>query len=73
VKPLSIAGLLFIIAGIAGLVLGRFSYTTTEKVLEVGPLVATAEEEHAINIPDVAAFAAIAAGVALVFVGRRRA
>lgn len=73
VKPLSIVGLLLIIAGIAGLVLGRFSYTTTEKVLEVGPLVATAEEEHAINIPDVAAFAAIAAGVALVVVGRRRA
>jgi hypothetical protein len=73
VKPLSIAGLLLIIAGIAGLILGRFSYTTTEKVLEVGPLVATAEEEHAINIPDVAAFAAIAAGVVLVFVGRRRA
>lgn len=72
-KPLSIVGLLLIIAGIAGLVLGRFSYTTTEKVLEVGPLVATAEEEHAINIPDVAAFAAIAAGVVLVFVGRRRA
>lgn len=72
-KPLSIAGLLLIIAGIAGLILGRFSYTTTEKVLEVGPLVATAEEEHAINIPDVAAFAAIAAGVVLVFVGRRRA
>ncbi len=72
-KPLSIAGLLLIIAGIAGLILGRFSYTTTEKVLEVGPLVATAEEEHAINIRDVAASAAIAAGVVLVFVGRRRA
>lgn len=72
-KPLSIVGLLLIVVGIVGLVLGRFSYTTTEKVLEVGPLVATAEEEHAIHIPDVAAFAAIAAGVALVFVSRRRA
>ncbi len=71
-KPLSIVGLVLIVVGIAGLVLGRFSYTTEEKVLEVGPLVATAEEEHAIHIPDVAAFAAIAAGVALVFVGSRR-
>ena len=72
-KPLSIVGLLLIVAGIAGLVLGRVSYTTEEKVLEVGPLVATAEEEHAIHIPDIAGFAAIAAGVALVFVSRRRA
>ena len=72
-KPLSIVGLVLIVVGIAGLVLGGFSYTTEEKVLEVGPLVATAQEEHPITIPRVAAFAAIAAGVALVFVGRRRA
>ena len=72
-KPLSVVGLLLIVVGIAGLVLGRFTYTTEEKVLEVGPLVATAEEEHTVAIPDVAAFAAIAAGVALVFVARRRA
>ncbi len=72
-KPLSIVGLVLIFVGVAGLALGRFSYTTEEKVLEVGPLVATAEKEHAIAIPDVAAFAAIAAGIALVFVGRRRA
>ena len=72
-KPLSIAGLVLIVVGIAGLVLGRFSYTTEEKVLELGPIVATAEEEHAINVPDIAAFAAIAAGIALVFVSRRKA
>jgi len=72
-KPLSIVGLLLIVAGIAGLALGRFSYTTEEKVLEVGPLVATADQEHTIQIPDVAAFAAVAAGIALVFAGRRRA
>lgn len=72
-KPLSIVGLLLIVVGIAGLVLGRLSYTTEEKVLELGPIVATAEEEHAINIPDIAAFAAIAAGIALVFVSRRKA
>lgn len=71
-RPLSVVGLLLICAGVAGLVLGRISYTTEEKVLEVGPLVATAEEEHTIAIPDVAGFAAIAAGIALVFVGRRR-
>lgn len=71
-KPLTIVGLLLIVVGIAGLALGRFSYTTEEKVLEVGPLTATAEEEHAIRIPDIAAFAAIVAGVALVFVSRRK-
>lgn len=72
-KPLSMIGVVLVVAGIAVLAVGRFSYTTEEKVLEVGPLVATADREHTVRIPDVAGIAAIVAGVALVFVGRRRA
>ncbi|HEX6118452.1 MAG TPA: hypothetical protein VFZ03_03310, partial [Dongiaceae bacterium] len=58
--------------GIAGLVLGRFSYTTEEKVLDVGPLQATAEKEHSIAVPNIAGIAAIVAGGFLVYIGRRR-
>lgn len=72
-KPLSLVGVALIVAGIAALALGRFSYTTEEKVLEVGPLVATADQEHTVHIPDVAGIAAIIAGIALVVVARRRA
>lgn len=72
-KPLSMIGALLVIAGVVALAIGRFSYTTEEKVLEVGPLVATADEEHTIHIPDIAGIAAIIAGIALVVIGRRRA
>lgn len=72
-KPLSMIGALLVVAGVIALAIGRFSYTTEEKVLEVGPLVATADEEHTIHIPDVAGIAAIIAGIALVVIGRRRA
>jgi hypothetical protein len=72
-KPVAIIGVVLIVLGIAGLVLGRFSYTTEEKVLDVGPLTATAEKEHSVAIPDIAGIAAILAGGFLVFVGRRRA
>jgi hypothetical protein len=72
-RPLAIIGLVLIVLGIAGLVLGRFSYTTTEKVLDVGPLQATAEEEHSVAIPDIAGIAAILVGGFLVYIGRRRA
>lgn len=72
-KPVAILGVVLIVLGIAGLVVGRISYTTTEKVLDVGPLQATAEKEHTVAIPDVAGIAAIIAGGFLVFVGRRRA
>lgn len=72
-KPLSMIGALLVVAGVVALAIGRFSYTTEEKVLEVGPLVATADEEHTIHIPDIAGIAAIIAGIALVVIGRRRA
>jgi hypothetical protein len=72
-KPLSLVGLVLIIAGVAALAIGRFSYTTEEKVLEVGPLVATADKEHTIHIPDIAGIIAVVAGLGLVLVGRRRA
>ena len=72
-KPVAIIGIVLIVLGVAGLVLGRFTYTTEEKVLDVGPLEATAEKEHSVAIPDIAGIAAILAGGFLVFVGRRRA
>jgi hypothetical protein len=71
-KPLAIIGVLLILLGIAGLVVPRFSYTTEEKVLEVGPIVATAEKEHSISVPDIAGVVAVLAGAALVFASRRR-
>lgn len=72
-KPVAIIGIVLIVLGIAGLVIRNVTYTTTEKVLDVGPLQATAEKEKTIAIPDVAGIAAIIAGGFLVFVGRRRA
>ena len=72
-KPLAILGVILILAGIAGLIVGRFTYQTQEKVLQVGPVVATAEKEHSIRIPDVASIVAVVAGGLLVVAGRRRA
>lgn len=71
-KPLMIFGLLLIVAGLAGLIAGHVSYTTQENVIDLGPIKATADREHTIQIPDIAAVAAMAAGAFLVFMGRRR-
>lgn len=72
-KPVAIVGIVLIVLGIAGLVIGRFSYTTEEKVLDIGPLEATAEKENTVAIPDIAGIIAVMAGGFLVFMGRRRA
>ena len=71
-KPLSLAGIVLIIAGLLGLVLGHFSFTTEKKIIDVGPITATTEEHHTVAIPDIAGIAAVAAGAVLVFLGQRR-
>jgi hypothetical protein len=71
-KPMTIAGIILIVVGLAALALGGFSYTTRETVVDLGPLQATAERERNFPLPPVAGVAAVAAGVALLVVGRRK-
>ena len=59
--------------GIAGLLLGRFSYTTQKNVIDVGPITASVDEKHNVDIPDIAGIAAILAGGMLIYLGRKTA
>jgi len=68
---LKLIGILLIVFGIAALAAGGFSYTQREKVLDIGPLQATTETQKTIPIAPIAGVAAIAGGIALVFVGSK--
>jgi uncharacterized membrane protein len=72
VKPLTIAGIVLIALGVVALVYQGFSYTTKEKVLELGPLKAEVEREKTVPVPPILGVLAIAGGVVLVIVGARR-
>jgi len=72
-RPLAIIGLVLIGLGIAGLLLGRFSYTTQKNVIDVGPITASVDEKHSVDVPDIAGIAAILAGGLLIFLGRKTA
>lgn len=72
-KPLAMAGLGLIGLGIAGLALGRFSYTTEKTVVDVGPITASVDEKHSVDVPDIAGIGAILAGAVLIYLGRRTA
>jgi hypothetical protein len=65
-------GVLLIVLGVAGLAVRTISYTTTENVVDVGPIHATADKEHDVFIYPAAAIAAILVGGALVVLGRRK-
>ena len=53
--------------------LGRFSYTTEKKVIDLGPITASVDEKHNIDIPDVAGIAVILVGGLLLYLGRKNA
>jgi drug/metabolite transporter (DMT)-like permease len=71
-KPGTIVGILLIVLGVVGFALGGFSFTQKEKVLDVGPIEATAEDKETVPIPPLLAGLALAAGVVLVVVSARK-
>ncbi|MGD8574213.1 MAG: DUF3185 domain-containing protein [Gammaproteobacteria bacterium] len=71
-KVLRIIGVLLIVGGLAGLAVGKFSFTRSEPVVEVGPLKLSAEKEHSLNVPPVAGAVALGLGVAVLVVGFRK-
>ena len=51
---------------------GGISYTKREKVLDIGPIEATAETRETIPLPPVLGAIALAGGIVLLVVGSRR-
>jgi uncharacterized membrane protein YidH (DUF202 family) len=68
---LKIVAIVLIVAGIAGLVYGKFSYTKATHEVNVGPLDLSVKEKRTVNIPLWAGIAAIVFGAVLLVVPRR--
>ena len=71
-KPVAILGIVLIVLGVAALAYQGFTYTTREKVLDLGPLQATAERQKTVPLPPIVGIVAVVAGVALVMAGGRK-
>lgn len=71
-KMASIVGILLIVVGVIGLAVGGINYTRREKVIDIGPIQATAEKHERIPLPPVVGGVALAAGVVLLLAGNRR-
>ena len=66
-----IAGIALIVLGIIALLYGGITYTTREKVLDIGPIEATAKTRKTIPLPPVFGAVAIVGGIALLVVAGR--
>ena len=70
-KPLTIVGIVLIVLGVIALAYQGISYTTSEKVVDIGPLKVDAQKEKTIPLPPIVGGVAVAAGVILLIAGAR--
>ena len=69
---MKLIGVLLVVFGIVALVLGGITYTKREKVLDIGPIKATAEHEKTIPLSPLLGGLALAGGIVLVVVGAKK-
>lgn len=71
-RSLTLIGVILVVLGIAAFVFDRVSFTDRTTAVEVGPVQVTTERERSISIPNIAAGAAVAAGLIMIVMGSRR-
>jgi len=72
-KPNSILAIVLIVAGIAAIAYQGFSYTTREKVIDIGSVQVTADRTRSVPVPPILGAIAIMGGVLLLALGARKA
>ena len=72
-KPVVLVGIVLIVLGVVALAYQGVTYTTRERIIDVGPLKATVDRQKAIPMSPVLGVLALAGGIVPVATGRRRA
>ena len=71
-KPITWIGILLVILGALALAYQGISYTRHEKVIDIGPIQATAEKHERIPLPPIVGGLVLVGGVTLLVIGARR-
>jgi hypothetical protein len=64
-------GIILIGLGLFGLAWGGFKYTTSEKVVDIGPIHATRDKTHNVPMPPIFGAVALIGGIVLLVVPRK--
>lgn len=65
-----VLGMLLIAVGLVSLLWGGISYTTSEKLVDIGPIHATREQQHSFPVAPVVGVVAMIGGIVLLVAGR---
>lgn len=71
-KALRIIGIILIVAGLAGLFVGGFSFTKETTAVKLGPLQLTVQEKESVTIPKWLSLGAMALGAIVLIAGSRK-
>ena len=70
-RPTAMIAVVLIVIGVIALAYGGLSFTTKEKVAEVGPLKLEKDKTHSVSLPPILGVVALVGGIALLVVSRR--
>lgn len=69
---MKIAGIVLIVIGVIALALGGISYTKREKIVDIGPIQASADRQKTIPLPPLLGGLALAGGIVLLIAGSKK-
>ena len=71
-KTMSVIGIILIALGLVGLIYGGITYTSSKSVVDLGAVQLKVDEKKEIPLSPILGAGAVAAGVILMIVGRRK-
>jgi uncharacterized membrane protein len=72
INPITLVGIALILLGIVAFAYQGITYTSREKIIDIGPLQATAETEKTIPLSPLLGGLALLGGIVLVVVGAKK-
>ena len=71
-KPIMWVGILLVVLGGLALAYQGFNYTNHERVMDVGPMHVTREDQDRVSIPPVLGGLALVGGIVLLVIGGKK-
>jgi hypothetical protein len=67
-----VIAVLLIVLGLVALAYGGITMTTRDKIVDLGPVEVTQEEQHRLPLPPIVGGVAVAAGIIMLVAGARK-
>lgn len=71
-KKYTLIGIVLILIGIVAFAYQGLSYTTREKIVDIGPIQMTADKTRTFPLPPIVGGIAIAGGIVLLIAGKKK-